>query len=119
MERVLQWRGGHHNREALVQWAGFDVSVAGGGAAWPDEWVPRARLTADLREGARIRPYAARKRPAEAAADAFAEAEARVAGRRTSARLSGGARELATYEGGERVVVRRGGACSATACRRE
>ena len=51
----------------------------------------------------------ARKRRAEAAVDAFAEAEARVAGRRTSARLAGGARALVTYEGGERVVVRRGG----------
>ena len=44
---------------------------------------------------------------------AFAEAEARVAGRRTSARLSGGARALVTYAGGERVVVRRGGASTA------
>ena len=87
--------------------------MAGGGAAWPDEWVPSGRLTADLRAGARIRPYAARKRPAEAAEDAFAEVEARVAGRRTSARLSGGARALVTYAGGERVVVRRGGACTA------
>ena len=101
------------NREALVEWAGFDVSAAGGGAAWSNEWVPRGRLTADLRAGARIRPYAARKRPAETAADAFAEAEARVAGRRTSARLAGGARAFVTYAGGERVVVRRGGARTA------
>ena len=61
----------------------------------------------------RIRPFAPRKRKAAAAAEALAghlDGAEGWAGRRTSARLASGARECVTYEGGERVVVRRGGA---------
>ena len=109
--QVLQWRGGHRSREALVRWEGFDVSADGGGAAWEDSWVPRSRLTADLREAGRLRPYAPRKRRSDAAAEAAVASQAE--GTRRSARLAGGRLEVVEYVGGERVVVRRGGAGTA------
>ena len=84
--QVVQWRGGHRDREALVQWEGFDTSEEGGGAAWEDQWLPRACLTADLREGGRLRPYARRKRKADVAADVVAAAGGSAQGARRSAR---------------------------------
>ena len=72
VERVLEWRGGYRNREALVQWAGFDGRT---GERWRAEWVPRDWLTRDLRELGRLRappvkraassrwPIASRKSP--------------------------------------------------------
>ena len=82
-----------------------------GSAAWEDSWVPRSQLTADLREAGRLRPYAPRKRRSDAAAEAAAAS--RVEGTRRSARLAGGRLEVVEYVGGERVVVRRGGAGTA------
>ena len=69
-----------------------------------------------LRAGGRIRPLAPHKRKAAAAAEALEghlNGTEGWAGRRTSARLASGVRECVTYEGGERVVVRRGGASTA------
>ena len=105
--QVVQWRGGHRDREALVQWEGFDTSEEGGGAAWEDQWLPRACLTADLREGGRLRPYARRKRKADVAADVVAAAGGSAQGARRSARLSDGAFSVVMYDSGERAIVRR------------
>ena len=53
VSRVLDWRGGYRNREALVEWAGFD-RVAN--RPWPNSWVARRMLTEDLRKEGSIRP---------------------------------------------------------------
>ena len=105
--QVVQWRGGHKDREALVRWEGFDTSEAAGGAAWEDQWLPRAQLTADLREGGRLRPYVQRKRKADVAADVVAAAGGAAQGVRCSARLAHGAFSVVLYDGGERAIVRR------------
>ena len=52
VERIVEWRGGCRNREALVQWGGFDPRT---GDRWRQEWVPRDWLTRDLRELGRLR----------------------------------------------------------------
>ena len=57
VDQILRWRGGFREREALVRWLGFDrQSMLPHG----DTWVPRSKLTADLREGGLIRPKRAR-----------------------------------------------------------
>ena len=82
MDEILEWRGGHKNREALVRWKGADDE----GGAWPTQWVPRADLTPDLRQMGRIRV-----RPSEAAAGQSSGSRETVSEdkRRVSPRLAG------------------------------
>ena len=52
VDSILAWRGGAHDRAALVRWSGFDPAT---GEPWADSWEPRAALTSDLRGGGLIR----------------------------------------------------------------
>ena len=104
---VLEWRGGGADREALVRWTGFDASDATA-STWRESWVPRNRLSKDLRELGRIRPYRKRMARSEAAETEATETEAARAakGQRVSPRLAGvvpvagleGARRQATMQ---------------------
>ena len=53
IDHVIQWRGGTPaTRQAQVRWLGFNPVTR---EEWEDSWVPRAWMTADLRQAGRIR----------------------------------------------------------------
>jgi len=76
--RVIGWRGSFRNREDLVEWSGFDTER---NMPWPNSWVARSRLTADLRVEGKIRPARAKRAAATQAPV--------IAGMRKSPRLAG------------------------------
>ena len=84
MDQIVQWSGSGGNRQALVQWLGFNVST---GEPWGESWVPRSHLTADLRSGGIIR----RRRTADEIRDDHQREEAQYEGRqrRRTPRLAG------------------------------
>ena len=80
VRRVIRWRGTSVSREGLVEWEGFsDVT----GEPWPNEWVHRRFLSADLRRDGNIRGPRT-TRPREETQD-----PTRRVGMRVSPRLAG------------------------------
>ena len=47
IDQILEWQGKGAQTRVLVKWLGFDPDS---GELWADSWIPKANLTADLRE---------------------------------------------------------------------